>query len=139
MKKRHLCRTNYECKNCNKSFGDSGTLETHAQKHQAIGASFMCDDCDKSYLSLGKLYEYKQSYVSTSLSALIVREFHHSRNVRDHLRICSKRLAFQLIQKHKCTLFGREYNHKRALTCISNMRDSCTSHRVRVMYSMCST
>ena len=30
MKKRHLGKTNYECKNCNKSFGDSGTLKIHA-------------------------------------------------------------------------------------------------------------
>ena len=30
MKKRHQGKTKYECKNCNKSFKDSGTSKIHA-------------------------------------------------------------------------------------------------------------
>ena len=44
------------------------------------------------------------------------REFHHGRNLKDHSRICLKRPATEVIQKHKCTLCGREYNHTRDLT-----------------------
>ena len=33
MKERHLGKTRYECKVCNKFFGDSGSLKIHSRKN----------------------------------------------------------------------------------------------------------
>ena len=117
MKMRHLGKASYECKVCNRFFQDSGTLKIHSRKHQAAGLSFKCTLCGKIYVSLWKLNEHKQSHVAGKFVCVHCnREFHHGTNLKDHSRPCSKRPATEVIQKHKCTLFGRGYNHKRDLT-----------------------
>ena len=59
LKKRHLVKTSYEYKVCNKFFADSGTLKINSRKHQASGPSLKCTQCGKRYVSLAKLNEHK--------------------------------------------------------------------------------
>ena len=91
-------------------------FKIYSRNHQAAGPSLQCTPCGKSYVSVGKLNEHKQSNVAGKFVCVHCnREFHHGRNLKDHSRICSKRPATEVIQKHKCTLCGGEYKHMRDL------------------------
>ena len=126
MKKRHLGKTSYDYNVYNKLFWDSDKRFT-PESFKLLFTLPNVLSVVKFMFLWGSSMSTDKVMVQVNLCVCIVtggsimvggefacvhcnRGFHHGRNLKDHFRICSKRPITEVIQKHKCTLCGREYN-----------------------------
>ena len=95
IRDRHMESTPYECKTCNKFFGDNSTFTAHKKKHDLKAKKFPCteNNFEKCYTSQGRL----NSHLKTHDPAHIVfcqycnKQFNAKKNCTTHEKSCLSR------------------------------------------------
>ena len=117
---RHMESTPYECKTCNKFFGDNSTYTAHKKKHDPKAKKFPCteDNCQKCYTSQGRL----NSHLKTHDPANVVhcqycnKQLYAKKNCTTHEKSCLSRYggSKQNIPRDiKCPFCTKDYIHKK--------------------------
>ena len=93
IRAKHMDVTEFQCKECLKSFGDNQTLTYHERSHDPATRVHVCDQCGKSYVVKSRLTEHMKVHLPENIDQpckFCGKKIKEIKNLRAHERRCDK-------------------------------------------------
>ena len=104
--------TEFQCKECLKSFGDNQTLTYHERSHDPATRVHVCDQCGKSFVIKSRLTEHLKVHLPENIDQpckFCCKKIKEIKNLRAHERRCTKNKTKSKAPRVQCPFCPKDF------------------------------